>query len=76
LCEQVIVSSIEPKLRKELGIKENLIDFTAHVNKNTSLSNLKELFPNVTNLDKEDQIREKVKEKNMDSLKNHFNKLF
>lgn len=74
LYEQIIVSSVEPHLRDEFGLKSNLLDFSNHSDKNASLNDLHKHFPKIEPDTEEDN--EADKEKNMDELKNHFKNLF
>ncbi|CQR47966.1 hypothetical protein BN1058_02302 [Paraliobacillus sp. PM-2] len=73
LYEQKIVSSVEPHLRDELGIKDNLLDFNSNIEKNVSLNNLQQHFPKLQ--DDDDNI-ENTRNENMKELKNQFKNLF
>lgn len=75
LYEQIIVSSVELHLRDELGLKENLLDFNTRNEKNLSLNNLQQHFPQVQDHDDEDD-GETTRNKNMEELKNQFKNLF
>lgn len=44
LYDQLIISSSFPHLQEKTGLKDNLLDFNASTNKNSSLSNFKTLF--------------------------------
>lgn len=72
LYEQIIVSSVDINSRKKLGLKNNLIEFNKDIQKNLSLTNFNEHFPEVS---MEDVQRTEV-EDNLSKLKNKFDKLF
>lgn len=74
LYEQIMVSSVEPHLRDELGLKYNLLDFNTHIEKNASLNNFQQHFPAVQDSDEEND--ETTRNKNMEALKNQFTNLF
>ncbi|WP_461673178.1 hypothetical protein [Priestia megaterium] len=74
LYEQMMASSTYVHLRDKMGIEKNLLDFNEHIEKNISLTNLQQHFPNL-NDDIEDQA-DNIKERNMDRLKGEFNNLF
>lgn len=74
LYEQIMVSSVEPHLRKELGLKDNLLDFNSHIEKNASLNNLQQHFPEIQDHDEDND--EVNRNKNMEELKNQFKNLF
>ncbi|WP_454015785.1 hypothetical protein [Bacillus sp. Marseille-Q7846] len=44
LYDRLTISSSFPHLQEEIGIKDNLLDFNANIDKNSSLTNLKTLF--------------------------------
>ncbi|MCR6846836.1 MULTISPECIES: hypothetical protein [Bacillus] len=44
LYDQLIISSSFPHLQEKTGLKDNLLDFNASIDKNSSLSNFKTLF--------------------------------
>ena len=74
LYEQTMASSTQAHLRDKMCIEKNLLDFNEHIEKNISLTNLQQHFPNL-NTDIEDQADD-IKESNMDRLKEKFNNLF
>ncbi|WP_318617636.1 hypothetical protein [Sporosarcina sp. YIM B06819] len=74
LYEQIMVSSVEPHLRDELGIKDNLLDLNTHLEKNASLNNLQQHFPVVRDHDEDSD--ETTRNKNMEALKDQFKNLF
>lgn len=74
LYEKIMVSSVEPHLRDELGLKDNLLDFNAHIENNGSLNNLHQHFPKIRETEKDSD--ETIKNKNMEELKNQFKNLF
>jgi hypothetical protein len=74
LYEQIMVSSVEPHLRDELGLKDNLLDFNSHIEKNASLNNLQQHFLKVQ--DHNEDRDETIRDKNMEELKNQFKNLF
>lgn len=76
LYEQIMVSSIEPQLRDQLGLKDNLLDFNNHIKRNTSLINLQEYFPKVPYYSESEISNENDKNENMEELKKQFDKLF
>lgn len=76
LYEQIMVSSIEPHLRDQLGLKDDLLDFNNHIERNTSLTNFQEYFPKVTYYSEQESKNENVKNENMEELKKQFDKLF
>jgi hypothetical protein len=74
LYEHIMVSSVEPHLRDELGLKDNLLDFNAHIEKNFSLNYLQQHFPEIQEKEKDND--EIIRNKNMKELKNQFKNLF
>ncbi|WP_010676353.1 hypothetical protein [Bacillus timonensis] len=74
LYEQIMVSSVEPHLRNEFGLKDNLLDFNSHIEKNASLGNFQQQFPGIRENDRDKN--ETIRDKNMEELKNQFNNLF
>lgn len=71
LYEEIMISSIEPHIRKEHGIKNNLLDFNATKEKSMELKNLGSNFPS-------QEIAHDMKNKKdkIDLLKNKFDHLF
>jgi uncharacterized protein YukE len=74
LYEHIMVSSVEPHLRDEFGLKDNLLDFNSHIEKNASLTNFQQHFPEVRENDKDTD--ETIRDKNMEDLKIQFKNLF
>lgn len=74
LYEQIMVSSVEPHLRDELGLKDNLLDFNTHIEKDASLNNFQQHFPEVQVYDEDND--ETTRNKNMEALKDQFKNLF
>ncbi|MBJ7966976.1 hypothetical protein [Bacillus cereus] len=74
LYEQIIVSSIEPHIRDELGLTNNLLDFSRNIKGNTLLMDFQQHYPKV--LDNVEDNEEIIKYKNIEELKNQFKNLF
>lgn len=72
MYEKIVVSSVEPHLREEYGLKNNLIEFNSKHHKSVGLKNLKDHFPSVNEIEHKEDNRSK----NMNELKNHFPDLF
>ncbi len=72
LYEQIIVASVDVNSRNKLGLKDNLIDFNKDIQKNISLINFKEYFPEISD---EDELINKSQD-DMSKLKSKFDNLF
>lgn len=69
LYEQLIVASTFPHLRKELGLKDNLLDFKKN-REDLSLRNLERHFPNTSNSENNEMNVTDRTTENMDILRN------
>lgn len=71
LYEEIMISSIEPHIRKEHGIKNNLLDFIATKEKSMELKNLGSNFPFQEKAHDMENKKDKI-----ELLKNKFDHLF
>jgi hypothetical protein len=79
LYNTIMVSSIYPHLQDEkksklyqLGIKDNLIDFSTNKERNTDLKNLSSHFPDVSDKTTKRKLEDQKRDKNMELLLNKF----
>lgn len=72
MYEKLTVSSAIPHLREEYGLNNNVIKFNKNDQTSIGLTNLKEQFPSVNNIDQNDV----KKENNMKELQSQFPDLF
>jgi uncharacterized protein YdiU (UPF0061 family) len=72
MYEKMAVSSVEPHLRQEYGLENNVIEFSSKHHKSVGLKNLKDHFPP---LDEIDQKQDK-RSNNINELQNQFPDLF
>jgi len=69
MYEKMAVSSVEPHLRQEYGLKDNVIEFSSNHHKSVGLRNLKDQFPEIDH-------KQEQRANNMNDLQNQFPDLF
>jgi uncharacterized protein YdiU (UPF0061 family) len=72
MYEKMAISSVEPHLREEYGLKSNLIEFSSKQHKSVGLKNLKDHFPSPNEIDR----KQDNQSNNMNELQNQFPDLF
>lgn len=72
MYKKMVVSSVEPHLREEYGLKNNVIEFNSNHHKSVGLKNLMDHFPSSN----EDDHKQENRSNNMNELRNQFPDLF